>query len=36
MLEASNSPLITLFSGGISGAVSRTITAPIDRIKVIM
>lgn len=34
--EAPNSPLATLISGGISGAVSRTITAPVDRIKVIM
>lgn len=30
------SPLITLISGGISGAVSRTMTAPIDRIKILM
>lgn len=30
------SVLITFVSGGISGGISRTVTAPLDRIKIMM
>lgn len=36
LIVGTPSPIITFVSGGISGAVSRTVTAPIDRIKILM
>jgi len=34
MDKSSKQGLITLISGGISGAISRTITAPMDRLRI--
>ena len=36
LMVGSNSPLITFISGGVAGLVSRTITAPVDWVKVLM
>ena len=36
LMVGNPSPVITFISGGMAGLVSRTITAPVDRIKVMM